>query len=92
MMTLKNVLAVVCVAALVAAGGARPSASQTGGFDLVIAGGRVIDPESGLDAVRHVGVRGDRIASVSEAPLQGRETIDATGLVVSPGFLASTQT
>lgn len=56
-------------------------------FDLVIAGGRVIDPESGLDAVRHLGIRGDRIAAVSTTPLDGRETLDATGLVVTPGFI-----
>jgi dihydroorotase len=59
--------------------------SQT--FDLVISGGRVIDPESGLDAVRNIGIRGDRIASISETALAGRETIDARGLVVSPGFI-----
>lgn len=58
-----------------------------GPFDLVIAGGRVIDPESGLDGVRHLGIRGDRIISLSVEPLQGAETIDATGLVVSPGFI-----
>ncbi|MGH9350387.1 MAG: amidohydrolase family protein [Vicinamibacterales bacterium] len=56
-------------------------------FDLVIAGGRVMDPESGLDAVRHVGIRGDRVAAVSADALQGRETIDARGLVVAPGFI-----
>ncbi len=56
-------------------------------FDLVIAGGRVIDPESNLDAVRHVGIRGDRLAAVSPEPLAGRETIDARGLVVAPGFI-----
>jgi dihydroorotase len=56
-------------------------------YDLVIAGGRVVDPESGLDAVRHVGIRGDRIAAVSTTPLPGRDVIDASGLVVSPGFI-----
>ena len=56
-------------------------------YDLVIAGGRVIDPESGLDAVRHIGIRGDRIAEISAAALPGRETIDAGGLVVAPGFI-----
>ena len=61
-------------------------------FDLVIAGGRVIDPESGLDAIRHVGVRGDRIAEVSVAPLKGRETLDAAGLVVAPGSSTFTGT
>lgn len=56
-------------------------------FDLVIAGGRVIDPESGLDAVRNIGIRGDRIVEISVAPLAGRDTIDAKGLVVAPGFI-----
>jgi len=56
-------------------------------FDLVIAGGRVMDPESGLDAVRHVGIRNGRIAAVSVEPLRGREMIEARGLVVAPGFI-----
>src|SRR5688500_9380206 len=56
-------------------------------YDLVIAGGRVIDPESGLDAVRHIGIRGDRIAETSAAALPGRETIDAGGLVVASGSI-----
>lgn len=56
-------------------------------FDVVIAGGRVIDPESGLDAVRHVGIRGDRIAAIAEFPFTGRETLDASGFVVAPGFI-----
>ena len=56
-------------------------------FELVIAHGRVIDPESGLDAVRNVGIRRGRIEVVSETPLEGREIIDARGLVVAPGFI-----
>jgi N-acyl-D-glutamate deacylase len=40
-------------------------------FDLVIQGGRVIDPQSGLDGVRNVGIRGNRITAVTEAPLDG---------------------
>ena len=56
-------------------------------FDLVLKGGRVIDPESGLDAVRDVGIRGDTIARVSAEPLRGKRILDATGLVVSPGFI-----
>lgn len=57
------------------------------GFDLVIAGGRVIDPESGLDEIRNIGIRGRTIGAISAAPLTGRTTIDAAGLVVSPGFI-----
>ncbi|HJU43059.1 MAG TPA: amidohydrolase family protein [Vicinamibacterales bacterium] len=56
-------------------------------YDLVIAGGRIIDPESGVDAIRHIGIRGDRIAQISTTPLTGRDTIDAAGLVVAPGFI-----
>ena len=57
------------------------------GLDLVIANGRVMDPASGLDAVRHVGVRGGRIAAISETPLTGARVIDAANLVVAPGFI-----
>ena len=56
-------------------------------YDVVILNGRVMDPESGLDAVRNVGVRDGRIEVVSSANLQGRATLDAHGLVVSPGFI-----
>lgn len=56
-------------------------------YDLVIANGRVIDPESGLDAVRHIGIVENRIRAVSERPLQGKEVLDALGLVVAPGFI-----
>ena len=56
-------------------------------FDLVIAKGRVIDPESGLDSVRSIGVRSGKIAAISDGQLAGRQEIDATGLVVAPGFI-----
>ena len=56
-------------------------------FDLVLRGGRVIDPESGLDGVRHVGIRGGVVQALSTTPLPGRAEIDATGLVVAPGFI-----
>jgi dihydroorotase len=56
-------------------------------FDLVIANGRVMDPASGLDAVRNVGIRGDKIAAISEQPLPGRTVLDAKGLIVAPGFI-----
>ncbi len=72
------------VAAFVTATGVS---AQAGTYDIVIRGGRVIDPESHLDAVRSVGIRKGRVAAISAAPLRGRQTIDATGLVVSPGFI-----
>jgi dihydroorotase len=46
-----------------------------------------MDPASGLDAVRNVGIRDGRIAAVSAGPLDGERTIDASGLVVAPGFV-----
>ncbi len=56
-------------------------------YDVVIANGRVMDPESGLDAVRHVGIRGGRIAAISARPLTGKSVIEAKGKVVAPGFI-----
>jgi len=56
-------------------------------FDLVLANGRVIDPETGLDGVRSVGIRDGRIAAISRTPLRGRTVFDASGLVVAPGFI-----
>jgi N-acyl-D-aspartate/D-glutamate deacylase len=56
-------------------------------YDVVFRGGRVIDPESGLDAVRSVGVRGDLIAVVTDQALDGLRVIDAEGLVVAPGLI-----
>ncbi len=56
-------------------------------YDLVIEGGRVIDPESGLDAVRTIGVIGGEIAAITESSLEGDRVIQATGLVVVPGFI-----
>jgi predicted amidohydrolase len=54
--------------------------------DLVLSGGRVIDPESGLDAVRDVGITGDTVREISSG-LAGSLTVDASGLVVCPGFV-----
>ena len=56
-------------------------------FDLVIANGRVMDPATNLDAFRHIGIRAGKIAAVSASPLRGKATVDAKGLVVSPGFI-----
>jgi N-acyl-D-aspartate/D-glutamate deacylase len=73
--------------ALSAASLTLPGAGAERPFDLVIRGGRVMDPESGLDVVREVGVRDGRIAAIDAGPLEGRAVIDARGLVVAPGFI-----
>lgn len=62
-------------------------ASQTTEYDVVILNGRAMDPETELDAVRNVGILGGEIAIITTAKIFGRETIDATGLVVTPGFI-----
>jgi len=56
-------------------------------YDLVLQGGRVMDPETGMDAVRNVGIRDGKIVSISSEPLNGRRVIQASGLVVAPGFI-----
>jgi len=56
-------------------------------YDVVLRGGRVMDPETGLDAVRDVEIRGDTIARISAEPLVGARVLDARGLVVAPGFI-----
>ena len=56
-------------------------------FDLAINNGRVMDPESGLDAIRHIGIIAGRVVSISEQALEGERVIDAEGLVVAPGFV-----
>jgi N-acyl-D-aspartate/D-glutamate deacylase len=76
---------IACLAA--ALPGAALAHAQAPAYDVVIQNGRVIDPESGLDAVRSLGIRGGRIAAVSGSALRGRLTIDARGLVVAPGFI-----
>src|SRR3954463_13691990 len=75
-------LASLALIATVIAACAQPTS-----YDLVVANGRVMDPESGLDAVRHLGITGGQIAVVSEKPLTGKRVIDAANHVVAPGFI-----
>ncbi len=56
-------------------------------FDLVLEGGRVMDPETGLDAVRNVGILDGKIVRVSSDALSGHRVLRASGLVVAPGFI-----
>src|SRR5438046_190167 len=57
------------------------------GYDRVILGGHVMDPASQLDAVRNIGLMGGRIAVNTTHAIRGRDTVDARGLVVAPGFI-----
>ena len=66
---------------------AKQIPNEQGPFDLVVSGGKVVDPETGLEAVRNVGIKGNRIAAVSDKPLKGAKTLKAEGMVVAPGFI-----
>src|SRR5687768_10198696 len=67
----------------------RLDAQRAAPLDIVIVGGRVIDPETNVDAVRTVGVRDGRIVSITSgsAVPRARDTVNARGLVVAPGFI-----
>lgn len=56
-------------------------------FDIVIDNGRVMDPETMYDVVSNVGIKDGRIAVITREKISGKETIDATGHVVAPGFI-----
>jgi N-acyl-D-aspartate/D-glutamate deacylase len=62
-----------------------PLPAQT--YDIVIAGGRVIDPETGLDAIRNIAIVNGKIGRISAEQIPGARTISAKGLVVAPGFI-----
>ena len=72
------------LAALLLAAGASACGPP---YDVVIEGGRVMDPESGLDAVRNVGIVDGRVDTISVEPLEGARHVQAAGLVVAPGFV-----
>ena len=66
--------------------------AQERDLDLVITGGRVLDPETGLDANRDIGVARNEIVAISREVLanrlkQGGALLDAAGKVVAPGFI-----
>jgi dihydroorotase len=57
------------------------SAQSVTEYDIVLSGGRVIDPETKLDAIRNVGIINNRIAQISSVQLKGKETINVSGLL-----------
>ncbi|MGW8204937.1 amidohydrolase family protein (plasmid) [Sphingomonas bisphenolicum] len=57
------------------------------GYDLILAGGRVIDPDSGRDEIADVAIKNGRIAAISTASLGGGRRLDARNMVVAPGFI-----
>lgn len=65
--------------------GPQPGADHV--YDVVIRGGRVIDPASGFDGILDVGIDDGRIVGFGSRVVKGTERIDATGSVVAPGFI-----
>jgi len=82
---LKRILVCTLLVGLITSLLGTSAANQV--YDVVIVNGRVIDPESRLDAVRNVGISGGTIKAITTAKLSGRAVVDAKGLVVSPGFI-----
>jgi N-acyl-D-aspartate/D-glutamate deacylase len=66
---------------------ASPLRAKAQTYDIVISNGRVLDPESGLDGIRNIGITGNRIAAITTSTLKGKTLVDATGLAVAPGFI-----
>jgi len=76
-----------CWVAILAVGALIASGAWAQDCDVVILNGRVMDPETNFDAVRNVCVSGDRILAITEKEISGKNTIDASGHVVAPGFI-----
>src|SRR5690348_307667 len=76
------------LAGTVTLAGGRGSWAAAANYDLVIKGGRVIDPSVRLDAVRDIAISGGRIAAVEPSiAAEAAATIDARGKIVAPGLL-----
>jgi N-acyl-D-aspartate/D-glutamate deacylase len=73
---------VLCMAVILS-----PLLALSQSYDVVIQGGRVIDPETGLDAVRNVGISQGKIKKISADALEGKQVIFAKGMIVAPGFI-----
>ena len=58
-------------------------------FDLLLRGGRVIDPASGVDGLKDVAIRNGKIAAVQSdiLPTSAREIVDVTDKIVLPGLI-----
>lgn len=80
-----GVIVSIGLSVVLVACGQKPAQPQN--FDLVINNGRVMDPETNFDQVANVGITGGKIVAITKDKIEGKETIDANGLVVAPGFI-----
>ena len=85
MKRLKDLFALAVLAVAIA------TPAMAADYDVVINNGRVMDPETNFDGVRNVGVKDGKIVIITEDAIKGKETIDASGHVVAPGFIEGHQ-
>ena len=86
---IRTKLATIMLAAAIAVSASSHVLAET--YDVVINNGRVMDPETNFDGVSNVGVKDGRIVVITEDAISGKETIDASGHVVAPGFIEGHQ-
>jgi dihydroorotase len=86
MIEIKSIRILLCLFLAVCFANASEAQSDTQ-YDIVLVGGRVIDPETRLDGVRNVGILNNRIAQISSQTLKGKKIVNVNGLVVAPGFI-----
>jgi len=79
-----NILTIMLLAIF---GGFAVVPVQAQDYDLVIRNGRIMDPETRYDDTANVGIKDGRIAVITKDKITGKETIDATGHIVAPGFI-----
>ncbi len=56
-------------------------------YDIVVSGARVVDPETGLNDVMNIGIKGSRIATITRDKIEGATEIVATNMIAAPGFI-----
>ncbi|KXX67621.1 amidohydrolase family protein [Flammeovirga sp. SJP92] len=85
--TLKSIAFVALFLLFIGCDDAGNTKQKTTGFDVVILNGRVMDPETDFDEIRNVGIKDGQIEIITLENISGKDTIDATGHVVAPGFI-----
>ena len=73
--------------AIYASSDVKAKTEASGDYDVVILNGRVMDPETKTDKVLNMGIKDGIIKTLTDKKIEGKETINAKGLVVAPGFI-----
>ena len=78
-------LLALCIPILASAVENRTTSSVV--YEIAINNGRVIDPETGLDAQRNIGIRNGKIGTITGEEITAQRTVDARAMIVAPGFI-----